>query len=176
MRDNGFSHTTTPETPMQPETSVSIARVATNRSEIPAHRKMIMLCCDGSATGEKVLHNVLSSALELKSRVLILGVTPLPLGPSAVDLRKAVQSAHEHFSQKFYRIRLDAMNQGVQVDTMLTLGDPAEVTRRNARRFHAGLVVVGYQHPNVCRKGSRTVAKIKKYRPSDRTGINGELE
>ena len=115
-----------------------------DRSAIQASCKKIMLTCDGSSFAEKAFQVARKIAQESSGKLLIIGVAPLPPNPGITDLENSIDQARERFSRKFYKIRLDGMNEGLQIETMLALGDADELTRRNAERFHAGLLVTGY--------------------------------
>ena len=114
-----------------------------DRSAIPISCKNIMLTCDGSPFAEKAFQVARTIAQDLGARLLIIGVAPLPPNPGIADLEHTIDQARERFSRRFYKIRLDGMNEGLQIETMLALGDAGELTWRNAKRFRAHLIVGG---------------------------------
>lgn len=128
-------------TPSDQPTAKGACRL--DRSALQISGKNIMLICDGSSLAEKAFQVARTIAQELGARLLIIGVAPLPPNPGTADLEKTVDQARERFSRKFYKIRLDGMNEGLQIETMLTLGDAGELTWRNAERFRAHLIVGG---------------------------------
>ncbi len=114
-----------------------------DRSAIQNSCKKVMLTCDGSSFAEKAFQVARTIAQELGARLFIIGVGPLPPNPSIADLGSSIDQARERFSRRFYKVRLDGMNEGLQIETMLALGDAGELTWRNAERFRAHLIVVG---------------------------------
>lgn len=105
--------------------------------------KKVMLAYDGSPFSEKALDVALTITRELGAKLLIVGVAPLPERASMADLQETVDRAHKLLSRKFYKIRLDGMNEGLQIETMIALGDAGELTRSNAERFRSHLIVLG---------------------------------
>jgi nucleotide-binding universal stress UspA family protein len=118
---------------------------STDHSSLQTRYKKIMLTYDGSPLADKALEVALELAQQFKAKLLIVGVEPLPPQPGITDLQKRIDQARERFSSKFYAIRLNGMNDGLQVETMLVLGKSGELTRYNAARFHARLIVMGIQ-------------------------------
>jgi nucleotide-binding universal stress UspA family protein len=106
--------------------------------------RKVILAYDGSRPAEKALDLALSVTRSFKARLHIVGIAALPHTSSAADLQTIIEQVRKRFSKKFFEIRLNAMNEGLQVETMLALGDPVELTLGNAERFHAGLIVMGY--------------------------------
>jgi nucleotide-binding universal stress UspA family protein len=127
------------------EASVSSAPLISDQPSIRFPCKKILLTYDGSPSAEKALQVALAIALEFNAKLLVMGVAPLPPVPDATDLQRTAERAQELFSKKLYKFRLDGMNEGLQVETLLALGDPGELSRYNAKRFHTHLIVVGCQ-------------------------------
>jgi nucleotide-binding universal stress UspA family protein len=105
--------------------------------------KKLILAYDGSRSSEKALDLALSVMRSFKARLHIVGIASLPPTSRAANLQAILERFRKRFSTKFYKIRLNAMNEGLQVETMLTLGDPIELILANAERFHAGLIILG---------------------------------
>lgn len=62
---------------------------------------------------------------------------------AARALQDAVKEARNRYEEVFYRFRLQGMNEGQQVDTVLWLGCGLEGFLRQAERLRATLVVIG---------------------------------
>jgi nucleotide-binding universal stress UspA family protein len=105
--------------------------------------KKLILAYDGSRSSEKALDLALSVMRSFKARLHIVGIASLPPTSRAANLQAILERFRKRFSTKFYKIRLNAMNEGLQVETMLTLGDPVVLILGNAERFHAGLIILG---------------------------------
>jgi hypothetical protein len=112
--------------------------------------KKVMLVYDGSPFSEKALEVALTMAEEFNAKLLIVGVVALPERVSIADLQETVNQAHELFSKKFYKIRLEGTNAGLQIETMIALGDAGELTRYNADRFRSHLIVLGCPECRSC--------------------------
>jgi nucleotide-binding universal stress UspA family protein len=130
-----------PESASTKDRAASIA-LNTVRGVAHAPFKRILLLYHGSHGAEKSLHLGLDVARRFKARLLIVGVTPLPCGSDLSELQAIIEGMRVRLSRKFYEIRLNAMNEGFWVETMLALGDPAELIVRNAERFRASLIIV----------------------------------
>jgi nucleotide-binding universal stress UspA family protein len=105
--------------------------------------KKLILVYDGSRSSEKALDLALCVMRSFKARLHIVGIASLPPTSRAANLQTTLERFRKRFSKKFYKIRLNAMNEGLQVETMLMLGDPIELILANAQRFHAGLIILG---------------------------------
>jgi nucleotide-binding universal stress UspA family protein len=114
-----------------------------NRDAVQIRGKKVMLVYDSSSFAETALEVARTMAQELSAKLLIICVVPLPTNSNIADLETSVDQARQRFSKKFYRIRLDGMNEGLRIETMLALGDAGELSRRNAERFQIHLIVVG---------------------------------
>ena len=110
---------------------------------IPTPCKKVLLSYNNSSAAEKALPVARRIAKEQGAKLIILGVSPLAPRPGVADLESRVDQARERFSKKFYKIRLAGMNEGLQIETLIALGDASELTWRSAERFHAHLIVVG---------------------------------
>jgi nucleotide-binding universal stress UspA family protein len=139
------NRTTTSEESRRAVDSLTPAALTTIRGLHHALFRRILLLHDSSPGAEKVLDLALDVARYFKAKLLILGVGPLPDRSHVCELHTVVEDARVRLSRKFYEIRLSAMNEGLWVETMLALGDAAELTLRNAERFRASLIIVGTQ-------------------------------
>lgn len=163
----------------------------TSHSEIRIPCKKIMLTYDGSLLSEEAFQVARTIAQEFNAKLLILGVAPLPADPNISELQNRIEDARQRFSRRLYKIRLDGMNDGLQIETTVALGDACELTRRIAERFHAHLIVIGHeshkaglsmsgstQEVTIVRFGAsaRAVLRREGIRLSKPTGTNREIE
>jgi hypothetical protein len=128
------------------ETDLSAAarEYTANHAATPLRYKKVMLAYDGSPFSKKALDVALTIVQEIGAKLLIVGVVPLPKRASVSALQETVNRAHKLLSRKFYKIRLDGMNEGLKIETMIALGDAPELTRYNAERFRSHLIILGY--------------------------------
>jgi nucleotide-binding universal stress UspA family protein len=126
-----------------PEGPPPVRAVKIDHSLNRVSAKKVILAYDGSRSSENALDLALSVTRSFKARLHIVGIASLLPASSATNLQTIIERARKRFSKKFYEIRLNAMNEGLQVETMLTLGDPVVLILGNAERFHAGLIILG---------------------------------
>lgn len=127
----------------QPDLPRQEGETGASRFAVRVPYRKVMVTYDGSLSSEKAFDVGRAIAQEFNAKLLVLGISPLPPNPSVLDLQSRIDDIRERFSRRFYKIRLDGMNDGLQIDTMLALGDAGELTRHSAERFHAHLIVVG---------------------------------
>jgi len=105
--------------------------------------RRILLLYDGSPASEEAISLALDMVRCFKAKLLIVGTTPLPDRSNVSELKAIIEDVRARLSRKFFEIRLKSMNEGLWVETMLAVGDPAELAARNAERFRASLIIVG---------------------------------
>jgi nucleotide-binding universal stress UspA family protein len=110
--------------------------------------RRILLAYDGTPQDLKALEQARSLARILQSKLFIIGVDELPTENSAEALRDTLEAVRNRYQRVFYEIRLEGMNEGMQVDTAMSLGKPAEDIIRWAERMHVSLIVIGLQQTN----------------------------
>jgi len=126
-----------------PEGPPPVRAVKIDHSLNRVSAKKVILAYDGSRSSENALDLALSVTRSFKARLHIVGIASLPPTSKAANLQTIIERFRKRFSKKLYKIRLNAMNEGLQDETMLMLGDPIELILGNAERFHAGLIILG---------------------------------
>jgi len=122
--------------------------------------RRILLLYDNSLNAEKTLELGLDVARRCKAKLLIVGVGPLPDRSHLSELHTVIEDTRIRLSRKFYEVRVNAMNEGLPVETLLALGDAAELALRNAKRFRASLIIVGtLEVSGPSPSGARSVAQ-----------------
>jgi nucleotide-binding universal stress UspA family protein len=114
----------------------------TSADETLPFRKVVV-GYDGSRQSQKALGRARDLARTIGAKLLIVGVGQLPASDGLTSLQKAVEDARERYGEVFYRLRLQGMNEGQQVDTLLSLGYGLDGFLRTAERLHADLIVIG---------------------------------
>lgn len=117
------------------------------------HFRRILVGYDGSQEAEKALELALAVASGMGSKVTVLAVAQLPEPFVAVELRAALDDAHEHFDRKLQKIAVAAGENGITVETAIVAGNPAEQIIRRAEKERSDLIVVG-------RRGISTIQKL----------------
>jgi nucleotide-binding universal stress UspA family protein len=105
--------------------------------------RTIVVGFDGTPASQCALDCARALALKAKSKLYLVGVESLPPSVGLETFRTAVQSALRRYQEVFYRIRLDGMNEGLQIETFIVLGSPAECLLRKTQQLHASLLVIG---------------------------------
>lgn len=114
----------------------------TNSDERLPFRKVVV-GYDGSRQSQKALGRARDLARAIGAKLLIVGIEQLPASDGLMSLQEAVEDARRRYEEVFYRLRLQGMNEGQQVDTLLSLGCGLDGFLRTAERFHADLIVIG---------------------------------
>jgi nucleotide-binding universal stress UspA family protein len=104
--------------------------------------KRILVGYDGSAGSVNALKTGQKLALMSKSDLIVVGVRPLPRSDSDEAFQSAVSGALRLYQESFYRLRVASMNEGLKLDTIIALGEPALYLARKARQLHASLLIL----------------------------------
>lgn len=104
----------------------------------------ILVAYDGSRESEQALELARDFARTMSAKLLVLGLERLPDEDTLEALHSAVDEARNRYEEKFYRIRLAGMNEGLQVDTAIGIVDPSSYVVRKAQQMHAALIVLGF--------------------------------
>jgi nucleotide-binding universal stress UspA family protein len=104
----------------------------------------ILVAYDGSRESEHALELARDFARTMSAKLIVLGLENLPSMEGAEALRSAVVEARNRYEEKFYRIRLAGMNEGLQVDTAIGIADPCSYVVRKAQQTRAALIVLGF--------------------------------
>jgi nucleotide-binding universal stress UspA family protein len=77
------------------------------------------------------------------SSVLVFAVIRPPEPASRVELNAVLEEAREHYEQNFISLRQQAKLKGVELETDIAVGHPAEQIVHRAERANISLVVMG---------------------------------
>jgi len=103
----------------------------------------ILVAHDGSPQAQRASEIAFSMAEELQSKLLIIGVIRLPKPAPRAELNAVLDDAREHYEQSFARLREQASQRGIEIDTEIELGQPAEHIVHRAEQTHAALIIMG---------------------------------
>jgi nucleotide-binding universal stress UspA family protein len=103
----------------------------------------ILVGYDGSKESEKALEVALAIANTMDSKVEVLAVAQPPEPPTAVEMEAVLDDAREHYDKALRRIADAAKENGIEIETAVAVGHPAEQIIRQAERGLADLIVVG---------------------------------
>jgi len=112
----------------------------------------ILVGYDGSTHADKAAQAALSVAKHLDSKVLIFSVAQPPEPAQRAELEGVLDDAKEHFQQAAKKIVEAAKAEGIDIDTEVAVGHPAEQIIHRAETAKADLVILG-------RRGKSTFQK-----------------
>jgi nucleotide-binding universal stress UspA family protein len=114
---------------------------STNGSE--AKFRKILVGYDGSEESERALNLSLALADAAQGRVMLLTVAQPPEPATLVEAEKVMEDAREHFELRLKRIANAARENGIDVETAIIVGHPAEEIINRAEQEQVDLIVVG---------------------------------
>jgi nucleotide-binding universal stress UspA family protein len=103
----------------------------------------ILVAHDGSPQAQRATEIAFSMAEELQSRLLIFAVIRLPNPAPRAELNAVLDDAREHYEQSFARLREQARQRGIEIETEIEVGHPAEHIVHRAEQTHTALIIMG---------------------------------
>jgi len=105
--------------------------------------RKILVGFDGSAQAEKAAETAMGLARAVDGRVLLFAVAR-PMKPAtSVEVHAMLDEAREHFEQAFGKLRVKAAEYGVEVETAIAVGHPAEQIIHRAETDRIDLILLG---------------------------------
>jgi len=95
-----------------------------------------------------------------ESRLLVLSVARPP-EPQPTSGSNALDVAREHLERRLTRLRSRVRRKGIEIETQVTEGHPAEEIIRRARADQVDLIVVGGQ--GMSKREERTLGSIAQH-------------
>jgi nucleotide-binding universal stress UspA family protein len=114
--------------------------------------RKILVGYDGSTPADKAAQVALSVAGHHDSTVLLFSVARPPEPAQRAELEAVLDNAKQHFQEAFVRIVEAAKAEGVEIETEIAVGHPAEQIIHKAETWKADLVILG-------RRGKSTFQK-----------------
>lgn len=105
--------------------------------------RRILVGFDGSAHSERAAEMGLSIAQALDGHILLFAVARPPEPATAVEVHAMIDDAREHYEQAFAKLRAKAEARGVQLETAVAVGHPAEQIIQKAESDHIDLILLG---------------------------------
>jgi nucleotide-binding universal stress UspA family protein len=106
--------------------------------------RRILVGYDGSVDSERALEAAFALGRSTESELFVLSVArpPEPEPPSRAD---ASGTASEQLEKSLARLRSRVQGMGIEIETQVARGHPAEEIIRKAREDQVDLIVVGHQ-------------------------------
>ncbi|MGB9464574.1 MAG: universal stress protein [Candidatus Acidiferrum sp.] len=105
--------------------------------------RKILVGFDGSAQAGKAAETAFSLAKALDGRVILLAVARPPEPATSVEMHAMLDDAREHYEEDFVKFRTQAQEQGLELETAIAVGHPAEQIIRRAEAEHVDLILLG---------------------------------
>jgi nucleotide-binding universal stress UspA family protein len=103
----------------------------------------ILVAHDGSPQAQPATEIAFSMAEEPQSKLLIFAVIRLPTSAPRAELNAVLDDAREHYEQSFARLREQARQRGIEIETEIEVGHPAEHIVHRAEQTHTALIIMG---------------------------------
>ena len=105
--------------------------------------EIILVAYDGSPQSQRAIDLAFSMADAMQSRLLILAVIRPPEPAARAELNAILDDAREHYEKSFIRLRERAKRIGLELETEIEVGHPAEHIVHRAEQTQAGLIIMG---------------------------------
>lgn len=105
--------------------------------------RTILVAYDGSEQSRKAFDLGLEISTKFKAKLLVVGIIRLPEPAISVEVDAMLDRGKSHFADEFERLTESAKAAGVQFETEVEVGHPAEHILRYAEDNHADMIVMG---------------------------------
>ena len=122
--------------------------------------RRILVGYDGSVECERALEAAIALGDGSESRLLVLAVARPP-EPELSSRTNTLDTAREHLERTLTRLRSRVRGEGIEIETQVTQGHPAEEIIRKAREDQVDLIVVG--HLGTSGREERTLGSIAQH-------------
>jgi nucleotide-binding universal stress UspA family protein len=106
--------------------------------------RRILVGYDGSIDSERALETALALGKCTESELLVLSVVRPP-EPAPLRRANPLEGASKQLERTLTRLRRRMQRKGIEIETQVVLGHPAEEILRTAREVQVDLIVVGQQ-------------------------------
>ena len=119
---------------------------------------------DASPHAEHALNVALSMAGDMKAKLIILAVIRPPELAESAEFNAVLDEGRERYESSFVPIRERARQKGIDLETDVVVGHPAEQILHRADAIQASLVVMGKRSHTILHRwmlGSNTERVLK---------------
>ncbi|MGA3079744.1 MAG: universal stress protein [Terracidiphilus sp.] len=103
----------------------------------------ILVAFDASPHAEHALNVALSMAGDLKAKLFIVAVIRPPEPAESAEFHAVLDEGRERYESSFVPIRVRAQEKGIELETDVVVGHPAEQILHRADAIQASLIVLG---------------------------------
>ena len=105
--------------------------------------KTILVAFDGSDQSRKAFDLGLEIAAKFSAKLLLIGIIRLPEPAISVEIEALLDRGKSHFAEEFEQLAAKAKAAGVEFETEIEVGHPAEHILRFAEDNHADMIIMG---------------------------------
>ncbi len=105
--------------------------------------RTILVAFDGSEQSRSAFDLGLEIASRFNAKLLVVGIIRLPEPAISVEIDAMLDRGRTHFAEEFAQLVEKAKEAGVQFETEVEVGHPAEHILRYAEDNHADMIVMG---------------------------------
>jgi nucleotide-binding universal stress UspA family protein len=103
----------------------------------------ILVAFDASPHAEHALNVALSMAADMKAKLFVLAVIRPPEAAESAEFNAVLDEGRERYESSFAPIRERAKQKGIDLETDVVVGHPAEQILHRADAIQASLIVMG---------------------------------
>jgi len=103
----------------------------------------ILIAFDASPHAERALNVALSMAEDMKAKLFVVAVIRLPELAESAEFNAILDEGRERYENSFAPIRERAKQKGIDLETDVVVGHPAEQILHRADTIQASLIVMG---------------------------------
>jgi nucleotide-binding universal stress UspA family protein len=103
----------------------------------------ILVSYDGSSQSQRATELGFSLAEAMRSRLVIFAVIRPPEPAARAELNAVLDNAREHYEQSFAQLREQAKRRGIELETEIEVGHPAEHIVHRAEQTNTELIIMG---------------------------------
>lgn len=105
--------------------------------------KKILVAYDGSDPSKHAFKFACDLAEKFKAKLLLLSIVAIPEPTTSLEIEALLDQAREHYRQEFEDVLDQTMPRGIDIDTRVEVGHPAEHIVAMAEKEHVDLIVMG---------------------------------
>ncbi len=105
--------------------------------------KTVLVAFDGSDPSRKAFDFAMEIAAKFDAKLIVLGVVSLPEPALSIEVDAMLDHGRQHFAEEFEKLGTQAAQRGVQLETRVAVGHPAEQILRAEQDAHADSIVMG---------------------------------
>jgi len=124
----------------------------------------ILVAFDASPHAEHALNVALSMAGDMKAKLFVLAVIRPPELAESAEFNAVLDEGRERYESSFVPIRERAKQKGIELETDVVVGHPAEQILHRADTIQASLIVMGKRSHTILHRwmlGSNTERVLK---------------